>query len=322
MSIGLYGVKSSKEWRAGIQNGFWGIKWICWIALTALCFFLPNGFVAGWGKFVNMPGAALFILIQVVLLIDFSYSISETLLGWWEDSDNKRYLVVLMVLTGFSYLGTIGVTGFLYYWFGGSACPLNQFFITFNLILGLVCSIVSIAPAIQEANPKSGLAQSAMVALYGTYLVTSALSSEPRDETNGTMCNPTLDQSQTQTTTVILGSLFTFLALSYSTSSAASTFVSDESSQPLLGGQNQHLNAAIDSGALRMSSLESNDDGPQDDETDGVLYNYSFFHFVFVLGSMYLSMLVTNWDAVTYNDKDVAVVGRSMTSVWVKIISR
>jgi hypothetical protein len=34
--------------------------------------------------------------------------------------------------------------------------------------------------------------------------------------------------------------------------------------------------------------------GAVDDEKDGVQYSYSFFHFVFVLASCYLSQLITN----------------------------
>ena len=319
MSAGLYGVKSSTDWRAKIQNGFWGFKWLFWIALIVLSFFLPNEFMAGWGKIANMPGAAMFILIQVVLLIDFSYTVSEYLLQWWEESSDQRYLYVLIALSGISYILSITVTGFLYAWFGRGPCHLNQFFVSFNLVLVVLVSLLSIHPAVQEANPKTGLAQSAMVAIYATYLVASALSSEPVGE-NGSLCNPLLEQSQTQTTTVILGSLFTFLALSYSTSRAATTFSASDESQPLLN--QQHLESAVNSGALPQSTLDSDDvQGPQDDEQDSVAYNYSFFHFIFVLGSMYLAMLVTNWDSVVFSKDDLAIVGRSLTAVWVKIVS-
>ena len=128
----------------------------------ALCVLLPNEFVAGWSKFINMPGAAIFILIQVILLIDFAYSISETLLAWWEETDDRRYLGILLGLTSGSYILSIVVTGFMYAWFGASACRLNQCFISFNLILILITSIASITPSIQEVNHKSGLGQSAM----------------------------------------------------------------------------------------------------------------------------------------------------------------
>lgn len=207
---------------------YWAVKWLAWLGIIVLSFFIPNGFIMGWGRYINMPGATIFILVQVILLIDFAYQVSETLLGWWEDTDDRRYLGrsavahagLLLFLTACCYIGSIVVTGFMYAWFGSFECKLNQFFISFNLILFLLTSGISIIPAVQEVNPKSGLAQSAMVAIYATYLVASAIASEPVSDPNvSRMCNPLEQQGKTETTTVFLGSLFTFLVLVYSTSS-------------------------------------------------------------------------------------------------------
>jgi hypothetical protein len=47
-----------------------------------------------------------------------------------------------------------------------------------------------------------------------------------------------------------------------------------------------------------------------------VSYNYSFFHLIFALASMYIAMLLTGWGAVA-QEKDRLDVG--WTSVWVKV---
>ena len=118
------------------------------------------------------------------------------------------------------YLGTIVMTTILYIFFAGSGCGTNTFFITFNLILAILTTLISISPPVQEANPKSGLAQASMVAAYCTYLTASAVVNH-NDQGHG-QCNP-IHRSGTQNTTVLLGALFTFLAIAYSTSRAATS---------------------------------------------------------------------------------------------------
>jgi hypothetical protein len=107
----------------------------------------------------------------------------------------------------------------MYGFFAGSDCTLNRFFISFNLALCIIFTIMCIHPAIQEANPRSGLAQSSMVAVYCTYLIMSAIGNRESKE-----CNPLRKSGAgegTRMTTVVIGAVFTFLAIAYSTSRAA-----------------------------------------------------------------------------------------------------
>ncbi|KAJ3088283.1 hypothetical protein HK102_009120 [Quaeritorhiza haematococci] len=289
-----------------------------------------------------MPGAGIFVLIQIILLIDFAYTFSEGLLERWESTEDKRWLVVLVIITFGAFAAAITLTVLMYVWFGGTSCQLNLFFITFNLILCAFAALVSIAPRVQEVNPKSGLAQSAMVTIYATYLIASAITSEPPnpDEPDVNLCNPLNASGRTQTTTIVLGSIFTFLALSYSTSRAATqgnvlTSNADDA-MPLVTdqprrGPSGHLYQAIESGAIKANDDDDDDDEhggsgwgggyPADDEKDGVQYSYSFFHFIFLIAAMYLAMLLTNWNTVTLVSGDFATVGKSMGAVWVKVVS-
>nr|KAJ3419285.1 hypothetical protein HK105_007166 [Polyrhizophydium stewartii] len=324
MSAGMYNVQSSRDWRAGIQNGYWAWKLLAWAGLIVLSFFLPNQVVMGWASYIDVPGAALFIFVQVILLIDFAYTFSETLLAWWEENEDKRYLALLVLITFGSYIAGLVISILMYLWFGRGGCRLNQFFITFNLILCVITSVLAASPMVQEANPKSGLAQASMVAIYSTYLVASALSSIPAGDDGDTTCNPLNEADKTQTTTIVMGALFTFLALAYSTSRAAMQpgLINSDSA-----GASSHLYAAVESGAVPSSALDTDEDDdrqgnyPVDDEKDAVQYSYSFFHFIFVIASMYLAMLITNWDTVTISSDDLAVVGKSMAAAWVKVVS-
>ncbi|EDO33381.1 predicted protein, partial [Nematostella vectensis] len=77
-------VSSSKDCRGGIHNGFWGIKFLMLVGLAVGAFFIPRGdfgvgkklLFAAW-MYIGFIGAVLFILIQVILLVDFAHSWNE-----------------------------------------------------------------------------------------------------------------------------------------------------------------------------------------------------------------------------------------------------
>ncbi|GBC00799.1 hypothetical protein RclHR1_03980015 [Rhizophagus clarus] len=338
----VVGVNDTRDKRASIQNGWWGPKILLWITFVITSFFIPNGFFMFWGNYIALIGATLFILVGLVLLVDFAHTWSEKCLEKWQDYDDNRWKYILIGSTIAMLIGTIVLTGIMYGYFAGSGCSLNQFFITFNLILCLIVTALSISPNVQEANSRSGLPQASMVIIYCTYVILSAVANEPDDN----MCNPLTRSRGTRTTTIVIGALFTFLAISYSTSRAATQGkalitksdyhpLNTASAVPLVTSQpegfpnnmrSDTLTAAVESGAIPASALDDDDDDDydvKDDEKNGVAYNYAFFHLIFAIASMYVAMLLTNWNNVTTTNSDekLVVIGQTYTAVWVKVIS-
>jgi serine incorporator 1/3 len=182
-------------------------------------FFIPNGFFIFWGSYVSLIGATIFVLLGLVLLVDFAHSWSETCLENWENSNNSNmWQWILVGSTASVYAATFAMTGVLYAYFTSSGCTLNRFFISFNLALIAIITILCIHPVVQEYNPRSGLAQSGMVAVYCTYLVMSAVGNHTHE-----MCNPFNSgaASGTRTSALVLGAALTFIAIAYSTTRAA-----------------------------------------------------------------------------------------------------
>merc|ERR1712018_1016850 len=152
-SLIMINVKSSKDPRAGIQNGFWAIKFIIIIGGMVGSFFIPVGTFGEVWMYFGMIGGFLFILIQLVLIIDFAHSWAEAWIGNLEESDHKGWLATLMSITGLFYSAAITVIVLLYVYYTGEHAgqyKLNEFFISFNLILSVILSVVSILPKIQE----------------------------------------------------------------------------------------------------------------------------------------------------------------------------
>ena len=101
----MIGVRNSRDPRAAIQNGFWGIKFVILIALIIAAFFIPSGnftvifdrifdhilapFTTVWYVFGLIAGF-IFILVQLVLYIDFAFNLNENWVGKMEDASDDR----------------------------------------------------------------------------------------------------------------------------------------------------------------------------------------------------------------------------------------
>lgn len=345
LALLLVGVHSSRNPRAGIQNGYWPVKITAWIVLIVLSFLIPESFFVVWGNYFAMTGSFLFILIGLVLLVDFAHSWAETCLVHVEESDSTLWRFILVGSTVGMYIGSIVLTVLMYVFFANSGCSMNQAAITINLILTIAVSVMSVNPKVQEFNPQAGLAQSAMVSVYCAYLVMSAVASEPDDHS----CNPLIRSRGTRTASIVLGAIFTFLAIAYTTTRAAtqsSTMKASNASDGYEQITNEHslvtqepsrsamrveaLRAAVDSGALPASALtESWDDDESDEDSNGAYgddergqtrYNYVLFHLVFLLATQWTATLLT-MNVEKEMAGDFAPVGRTYFASWVKIVS-
>lgn len=378
LGASLINVKDTRSPRAAIQNGWWGPKVLFLLTLIAGMFFIPNGFFAWWGNYVALIMATGFIIIGLVLLIEFVYTWSETCLDNWERTESNFWKYTLIGTTLSMYALTLTVTGVLFAYFASEGCHLNQTLISLNLTLIIILTILSISPAVQASNPRSGLAQASMVAAYCSYLTASSVMNH-----DDWQCNPITRGrgGSAKTTTAVVGALFTFLAIAYSTSRAATqsgTLVgssraernaNDRASsyatapmgygplatsdpeeavvteQPRKANMRiQALMAAVEAGAIPQSALddahEEDEDamtiggGPDegDDERNGTRYDYVFFHLVFAQAACYTALLLTDWRFVKLGERvddsddsldgaPVALIGRSRTSMWVRVVS-
>lgn len=193
---------------------WWGPKVALWLALVFTSFAIPNGFFMFYGSTITLLGSTLFILIGLVLLIDFAHSWSETCLSNWEETDSPLWKYTLIGSTLSLFVLQLVLVGLQYAFFAGSGCGLNQFFISFNLALSIAVTVLSVSPAVQEANPRSGLAQSGMVVAYTAYLVMSAIANHDDGEDGEGRCNPLQKRADgAKTGMVVLGAVFTFLAI-------------------------------------------------------------------------------------------------------------
>ena len=130
LAIILLGVKSTKDGRAVIQNGYWGPKILAWIALIVLTWLIPDGFFITWGNYFAFFGAILFLLLGLVLLVDLAHTWAEYCLEKVETYDSRFWKFILVGATAFMYLSSLAMTIVMYIFFAKSGCSMNQAAIT------------------------------------------------------------------------------------------------------------------------------------------------------------------------------------------------
>ncbi|KAG8451212.1 hypothetical protein GDO86_003452 [Hymenochirus boettgeri] len=241
-----------------------------------------------------MVGGFLFILVQLILIIDLAHSWSQSWLLRAEDGNTKCWYAALVICTFLLYAASIIAIVFMYiYYTKSNECVHNKVFISLNLIFCVIISIVSILPKVQDAQPHSGLLQASIITLYTMYVTWSAMANVPEQN-----CNPTL------------------LAIATNTTSASSSTSAQWWDAPSIVGlaiyiictlfislrssNNQQVNKLMltEESSGDMSGPTMEDGGvyrAYDNEEDSVSYSYSFFHFCLVLASLYIMMTLTNW---------------------------
>ncbi|KAJ9700214.1 hypothetical protein PVL29_005844 [Vitis rotundifolia] len=292
----MIGVKDQNDRRDSWHHGGWVAKMVIWVLLIILMFFVPNVVISIYGT-LSKFGAGLFLLVQVIILLDFTHSWND---AWVEKDEQKWYIALLAVSIG-CYLLAFTFSGILFIWFNpsGNDCGLNIFFIVMTMILAFSFAVIALHPRVNGS-----LLPASVISLYCAYVCYTGLSSEPRDYA----CNGLHNKSKAvSTSTLILGMLTTVLSVLYSAVRAGSstTFLSPPSS-PKSGGKKPLLES------------EDTESGKEKKEAEAkpVSYSYTFFHLIFALASMYSAMLLSGWTSSS-DSSDMIDVG--WTSVWVRI---
>uniref|UniRef100_A0A8D0DG07 Serine incorporator 5 n=2 Tax=Salvator merianae TaxID=96440 RepID=A0A8D0DG07_SALMN len=326
-------VNTSKSCRASIHNGFWFIKLIVLAAMCSGAFFIPDQdtFLKAW-RYVGAAGGFLFILIQLILLVEFAHKWNK---NWTSGArHNKLWYGYLAVVTLILYSVAVGALIVMaVFYTRADGCDFNKILLGVNGGLCLLISVVAILPCVQNRQPHSGLLQSGIISCYVMYLTFSSLSSKPpetildENQKNITICIPDFSHGlQTDENLVTgLGTTILFCCILYS----CLTSTTRASSEALRG-----IYATPETEIARCCFCCSPDEdgdvvepvsrgGGQKviyDEKKGTVYGYAYFHFVFFLASLYVMMTVTHW--FHYESAAIEKFFAGIWSVfWIKMAS-
>ncbi|KEG11397.1 putative serine incorporator [Trypanosoma grayi] len=277
------------EARMEFQKRFFFAKTILLLLLFASTFWIPNSFF-GFYAYACLVSSGIFLLMNVIFLVDFSYQWSD---DWGRRSErSSKWMWYLLAMAVLCYAGGVAfnVVSFVMY-VPHQNCNYNAFAISSVLVSGLIYTVLSIWV------PHGSLVPSSIVFLYTSSIMFVTLRTGTDSYCNR-LAVPNGDTASIKQ--MLLASVVSSFALGYSVVSS--------------GGNSSALGIGRD------------EDGEEEDpEESGHLGHYMFFYATMVLGAMYLAMLATGWhvsglgEGALLSSINIAFWVRS-TTVWAAVL--
>lgn len=265
--------------------------------------------------------SCLFLVVQILLLIDFGYRCNEWLVEMDEKSESESpcWNWKMAILAGAFALYSCSIAmwvlesnffGKLQPLSGGAmppqdaSCAPQQAIISLTIIVTIALSIVSCT----KIAPHGTLLTSAVVTIYASYLCYSALASHPDPS-----CNPWADRKDGSVTDLLVG----FIVFAISMASTAWSLTG--SKEAFIGkASGNDLTASLETGGSSSDATPS----PNDDDEEAVgPESWWYYHLMMVVCSFYMAMLLTDWSTQSV-DQHAGAHSVSILSFWVKILSQ
>lgn len=267
-----------------------------WIAKISFCvvlcvgfFFIPNGFFEGYAYFASCC-SGLFMLLQVMVLLDWAYAWNET----WRGIDAADRLTCwrlgLLVFSAAMLLAALGIGGTMFYWFD---CPRAIVANCCNMVVWIACTVLSITQWCEHGS----LIASAVIAINVQLITMNGLYN------NGDRsCNRLLEDDSNADDGQIVASL---VLAAVGITKAAWTSVSEHERAV---GKTVTKQDGIDMGGTVVKADAT--------EAYGVLWRYLG---ILALSMCYMGMLLTKWGVNMSNSCDANHLDN--IGMWVNLCS-
>jgi len=257
------------------------------------------------------------------MIIDICYIWAEKWISYY-DEGSSCWAGVLIATTLGLYFGCIYYSVGLYNWFGG--CGMGTFSTTLNIVLMVISTLL----VVLRVHPNGSILTSGGVCLFTTYMTWSALASQ--DD----VCNSFNGDSTTTAVQISIGAALVVISLIY-----MSVGSSENSSGKLNVGGNVDLAGPL----LEDKKSENENENELDEEkaiapsnnanananvevrqikgtkSDYQSNKYIFFHIIMTLGSIYISVLLTNYGNAQIGGNAFLEFQSNSLTVWIKLIT-
>jgi len=262
-----------------IHTGIWGMKLLSLIVIVIGFFFIP---IVGQDSFVHIARvvSVIFLVSQIISFIDAAFHWNNYFVG-----DNPSNWKIKLLLSICGFLVTSIVTCIVLLYANYNYCTRQQVFTTVTVFLVLFSTVIQL-----NTETESSLLTSCIVAAYAVYLCWSSISSDE--------CNPG-KQTDVQLT---LACFVTSISLAWTCYSA--------------GTKDWSMKTEENEGEFEQGLIEVDEESEEETEVEEKENEQSMviFHTIMATGSVYMSMLLTNWGTVSGH--------KSNAQMWVSIVSQ
>lgn len=164
------------------NKSLWVLKFGFTIGLFIAFWWGSNDFFSGWAETARVI-SFFWLIIQGLLLIDFSHDAHDILMTEQRDGDGEDRTPYIFYLVVSFCCFFAAVLGLVYLFIDYTGCPLGMFFTVLTLVVGVITTIISLLDTVNK-----GLLTPCIVFAYSVFMCWYALLSNP-DES----CNPTAD---------------------------------------------------------------------------------------------------------------------------------
>jgi len=289
---------------ARAHRGFWVMKFATLFGLLIASAYANNEAMAAYREVARYT-SFIFLVVQTLLLIDFAYRTNEYLVDLDEHSDSDSMCTWKLVLLGGAivlYAISITIWVLSAQWFGMDGCGMQQTVIALTIIVTIALSIVSIS----RIAPHGTLFTSAVVTAQTSYLLYSALASNP-----DASCNATAGSHATADILVgILVACVSMGAFAWSATSSKDAIIGKSSTST------SELQVSLDAGAGSETRADN------EEEAVGA-ESWWYYHLMMVLVSMYFAMLLSDWSVQPVDSPpQTTAFSKSVESFVVKLSSQ
>lgn len=306
--------------RKAVNDGAWCLKGVVILGTFIGSLWIDDQTMANFAH-TCLYGSAVFIVLQVLILLEWVYSWNDKWrqIAAEEDETYYKYLLAASI-GGFTLALVFMVLAIVQFGAAGCSFAIAQISWTCVAIVGF--TIISVL------MDNGSFLCSSMVAAYCAYYCWSGLSGQDVDVLNdaGTQCNTILhkDGSAASTVNIIFGLILTCFSLA---GSAYSSGTGDVGTHHLA---HHHKEGCGDEGEGHYDQMEDGQpvaEKPTQGETDfggsELIKPLMMYHAVMVLCVMFMIMTIVNWDVdVSAKTTTMQDFGTGSTVVWVKTLSQ